>query len=156
VLVWERLSRGTPVYTIQPARSPSTFLLALACAVAAIGAAGPGPAVTAPGAGGPSAGAVRTAEAADIQHIAPRPNFVGAPPQRFEWSATPGADNYTFGLWTEFDVMLVEMPNIHATAVTWPKDVPPLDPGTYYWSVAAFDGKTGIATSGLAAFVVVK
>jgi hypothetical protein len=140
------------VTTTQLARSTSALAIALVVAAACTGAAES----AAPAASGasPAAGNVLTAD--DIRHVAPRPNFVGAAPERFEWSAVPGADNYTFGLWTEFDLQLVEMPNIQATAVTWPPEVARLDPGTYYWMVTAFTGKTGIATSGLAAFVVVK
>ena len=141
--------------TTQLARSTAALVFTFASAVASASAAEPPS--TAPASGDTTASAASASTAAaDIQHLTPKPNFVGPPPQRFEWAAAPGADNYTFGLWTEFDVMLVEMPNIHATAVTWPKDTPPLDPGTYYWSVTAFEGRTGIATSGLAAFVVVK
>ena len=93
-------------------------------------------------------------EAPAILHKLPRPDAVGPMPQRFEWTEVPGAETYSFGLWTEFDVNLVRMDDIAATAVTWPKDAKPLDPGTYYWSVSAFDGLQPIAQSGLAAFVV--
>src|SRR3954470_13445594 len=89
-----------------------------------------------------------------ILHKLPRPDSIGPMPLRFEWSEVPGAESYSFGMWTEFDVNLVKMDDIHATAVTWPNDVKPLDPGTYYWSVSAFDGNQPIAESGLAAFVV--
>lgn len=88
-----------------------------------------------------------------INFVSPRPDSVGGIPTRFEWTAVPGADTYVFGLWTESDQMLVKQNNLTTTFVLWP-DGMPLDPGTYYWSVAAFRGSKGVASSGLAAFVV--
>ena len=101
----------------------------------------------------PAAVATQTTAPAPIDFVSPRPDSVGGTPARFEWTAVPGADSYVFGLWTETDQLLVKQNGLTTTYVLWPEGSH-LDPGTYYWSVVAFSGSTGVASSGLAAFVV--
>ena len=91
-----------------------------------------------------------------IVHLAPRPDSVGAVPEKFEWTAIPNADSYSIGVWNEVDRMIYRQNGIKTNSLTWPKDSP-LDLGTYFWSVTALTKEERpIADSGLAAFVVNK
>jgi hypothetical protein len=96
-----------------------------------------------------------TAATQTIDHLTPRRDSVGATPTRFEWTAAEGANHYTIGVWNEADTLIWRVHNVRGTSIDFPTDVK-LEFGTYYWSVAAFRDDTGIAGSGLAAFVVVR
>lgn len=128
---------------------PARVLLLLTLAVLSASCARPSASADA----APAAATVATQPSLVIDFVRPRPDAVGSTPERFEWTAVPGADRYTFGLWTETDQMLVKQDGLTTTFVLWPEGTR-LDPGTYYWSVAAFRGEQGLAASGLAAFVV--
>jgi len=93
------------------------------------------------------------AQAAVIEHVAPRRDSVGRAPAAFEWTRVEGADSYAIGLWNEVDVMLWRQDGIHENHVDLPKEYR-LDPGTYFWSVTAIRAERSIAESGLAAFIV--
>ena len=88
-----------------------------------------------------------------LDHVLPSRDFVGAAPSRFEWTAVPGADSYSLGIWNEVDVMIWRQNGITATSVARSEELR-LEPGTYMWSVAALRGGEQIADSGLSAFVV--
>lgn len=126
-------------------------LLLLALAVLSASCARPSASAASDAA--PASATAATQPSLVIDFVRPRPDTVGSTPERFEWTAVPGADRYTFGLWTETDQMLVKQDGLTTTFVLWPEGTR-LDPGTYYWSVAAFQGERGLASSGLAAFVV--
>lgn len=88
-----------------------------------------------------------------LDHVLPTRDFVGAIPSRFEWTAVPGADSYSVGIWNEVDVMVWRQNNITGTSIARPEELR-LEPGTYMWSIAALRGGDQIADSGLSAFVV--
>lgn len=88
-----------------------------------------------------------------VDHVAPARDSMGPLPARFVWTAVPGADSYSIGIWNEVDRLLWRMNNIPTTSVARPADVE-LEPGTYFWSVSALRGGYQIGESGLAAFVV--
>lgn len=90
-----------------------------------------------------------------IDHLQPPRDSTGGTPSRFEWTAIEGADHYAIGVWNETDTLVWRLNDVRGTSVDWPAGTT-LDFGTYYWSVAAFRGDTGLAASGLAAFVVVR
>lgn len=97
--------------------------------------------------------AAETSQELTIDHIAPRRDFVGPMPQRFEWSAVKGADRYAIGIWDEVDRLRWRKDDIEATFVARPADLS-LESGTYFWSVSGIRGGQQIADSGLSAFVV--
>ena len=88
-----------------------------------------------------------------LDHLVPARDFVGAAPTRFEWTAVPGADSYSVGVWNEVDQMIWRQNSITGTSVARPAELR-LDPGTYMWSVSALREGQQIAESGLSAFVV--
>lgn len=77
----------------------------------------------------------------------------GRQPTRFEWTAVPGADSYSVGIWNEIDMIVWRMDNVQGTSIEHPENLR-LDPGTYFWTVSALRGGEEITASGLAAFVV--
>jgi len=100
------------------------------------------------------AGAAATAEQrATIQHLVPAPDSTGAVPARFEWTPVEGADYYDFLVLTDIDVLVWRQSKLRQPFVAWPKDRE-LEPGTYFWMVAAVRNDRPIAESGRAAFVV--
>ena len=90
----------------------------------------------------------------EIEHVVPKRDFVGPLPARFEWTAVKGAEEYTMTIENEVDVLLFEA-RTRDTFLDWPKGST-LDPGTYFWRVAAIAGGRAVADSGRAAFVVVE
>jgi hypothetical protein len=88
-----------------------------------------------------------------IEHVAPRPNFVGPVPSRLEWTAAAGADGYEIAVENEIEIPVFEQKGIQTTSVPWPKDAR-VEPGTYYWRITAYKAGKLIADSGRAAFVV--
>jgi hypothetical protein len=113
--------------------------------------------------GGCSPGAARRTTAAqpaapaarsiNVDHVQPARDFVGPVPQKFVWTAVPGADAYSIGIWNEVDMLLFRQNNIAATEYARPAEWR-LEPGTYFWAVSALRDGEEIAQSGLAAFVV--
>ena len=57
------------------------------------------------------------------------------------------------GVWTEVDVLVWRQDNLHEPSVAWPADLS-LEPGTYFWAVAALRQEQSLADSGRSAFVV--
>lgn len=92
------------------------------------------------------------AQAPRLDHLIPARDSQGSQPSRFEWTAVPGADEYSIGIWNEIDMMIWRKDQITATSFV-PTDLK-LDPGTYFWTISALKGGEEIAASGLSAFVV--
>ena len=88
-----------------------------------------------------------------IQHVTPRPDFVGKLPTLLEWTAAAGADSYAVMVENEIEIPVFEQDGIAATSTPWPAGLR-IEPGTYYWRVAGLKGDRVIADSGRAAFVV--
>jgi len=88
-----------------------------------------------------------------IEHVVPRPDFVGPLPTRLEWTAAAGADNYTVSVENEIEIPVFEQEGVTTTSVPWPKEAR-IEPGTYYWRITGMKGDRLIADSGRAAFVV--
>lgn len=129
----------------------------LACAgggadAASAGSLGPADAV-APRTGGTSAPSPATSQAADIRHLHPAPDAVGAQPTRFEWSAAPQAESYTLRVWNEADVRVISEAGLTVTSIDFPAEYE-MPAGTYFWAIVGMRGNQPVAESGLAAFVV--
>jgi len=88
-----------------------------------------------------------------LDHVSPARDSIGSAPKMFSWTAVPGADSYSIGVWNEIDMLVWRQNDIPATSVTRPDDVA-LEPGTYFWSVSALRNGEELADSGLSAFVV--
>jgi hypothetical protein len=88
-----------------------------------------------------------------IEHVVPRPDFVGPLPTRLEWTAAAGVDNYTVSVENEIEIPVFDQDGVTTTSVPWPKEVR-IEPGTYYWRITGMKGDRVIADSGRAAFVV--
>jgi hypothetical protein len=88
-----------------------------------------------------------------LDHVIPARDSQGSLPSRFEWTAVPGADSYSVGIWNEVDVMVWRADHIPTNSFERPESMR-LDPGTYFWSISALRNGDEIASSGLAAFVV--
>jgi hypothetical protein len=88
-----------------------------------------------------------------IEHVTPRPDFVGPLPTRLEWTAVDGADTYAIGVENEIEIAVFDQAGIAATSVAWPAGLK-IEPGTYYWRIVGFKSGRMIADSGRAAFVV--
>jgi hypothetical protein len=88
-----------------------------------------------------------------IEHVTPRPDFVGRLPTVLEWTAAAGADSYSVTVENEIEILMFEQDGITGTSTPWPKDLK-IDAGTYYWRIAGVKGDRIIADSGRAAFVV--
>ena len=88
-----------------------------------------------------------------IEHVAPKRDYVGPMPARFEWTAAKGVDEYLITIENEVDMLMAEARS-RGTVLDFPKDKK-LDNGTYFWRVEglAADGRS-VADSGRAAFVV--
>src|SRR5262245_17826408 len=87
-----------------------------------------------------------------LDHVSPARDSIGSVPKTFTWTAVPGADSYSIGIWNEIDMMVWRRNGIPTTSVT-PDDLT-LEPGTYFWSVSALRNGQELADSGLSAFVV--
>jgi hypothetical protein len=85
-------------------------------------------------------------------HLIPSRDSVGSSPARFEWSAVPGADSYSIGVWNEVDMMIWRVDHVQGTSVD--TGTQKFDPGTYFWTISAVKDGEEISASGLAAFVV--
>jgi hypothetical protein len=93
-----------------------------------------------------------TAQAPRLDHVMPARDSQGSSPTRFEWTAVPGADSYSIGIWNEIDMLIWRKDQIPGTSFV-PTDLR-LDPGTYFWTISALKDGEEIAASGLSAFVV--
>lgn len=87
-----------------------------------------------------------------LDHVIPARDSQGSLPTRFEWTAVPGAESYSVGIWNEVDMLIWRINNITTNSLV-PTDLK-LDPGTYFWTISAIRGGDEIAASGLSAFVV--
>jgi hypothetical protein len=88
-----------------------------------------------------------------IDHVSPARDSVGKMPKLFQWTAAKEADEYSIGIWNEVDRLVWRKDHITATSTPFPEEME-MEPGTYFWTVAALKGGEQIADSGLAAFVV--
>ena len=88
-----------------------------------------------------------------IEHVTPKRDFVGAAPNKLEWTAVEGVDSYGITVMNEVDALLVEYRGLKGTSIDWPKEVR-LEPGTYFWRVVGVSSGKTVADSGRAAFVV--
>jgi hypothetical protein len=88
-----------------------------------------------------------------IEHVTPRPDFVGPLPTKLEWTAVDGADSYSIGVENEIEIAVFDQAGIKTTSAPWPAGLK-IEPGTYYWRIVGFKGDRMIADSGRAAFVV--
>ncbi len=92
------------------------------------------------------------ATAPRLDHLLPMRDSQGSMPTRFEWTAVPGADTYSIGIWNEVDMLIWRHDQIPGTSFV-PTDLR-LEPGTYFWTISALHEGEEIAASGLSAFVV--
>jgi hypothetical protein len=92
-------------------------------------------------------------EKIQIEHVTPRPDFVGKLPTVLEWTAAPGADSYAVAVENEIEIPVFDQDGIKGTSTPWPKDFK-IEPGTYYWRIVGLKGDRVVADSGRAAFVV--
>lgn len=99
------------------------------------------------------AGAAAAQKAARLEHVIPRPDYVGAHPTKLEWTAVPDAESYAVTVENEIEIVMLEQQDIQTTSLAWPKQIH-LDPGTYFWRIIAIKGNRILADSGRAAFVV--
>lgn len=88
-----------------------------------------------------------------IQHVIPRPDFVGRLPTVLEWTAAKGVDSYAVLVENEIEIPVFEQDGITTTTTPWPNGLR-IEPGTYYWRIAGLKGGRVVADSGRAAFVV--
>jgi len=93
------------------------------------------------------------ASAPKLNHLIPARDSQGSLPSRFEWTAVPGADSYSVGIWNEVDMLIWRMDHITTNSFERP-DTLRLEPGTYFWTISALRQGEEITTSGLSAFVV--
>ena len=87
-----------------------------------------------------------------IDHIAPKPDYTGGVPPKFEWTAIKGADVYVLSMWNDIDVLVFKQ-NVAKTSTEWPKGLM-VEQGTYFWEVLAIRGDQPVGHSGRAAFVI--
>jgi hypothetical protein len=88
-----------------------------------------------------------------IDHVAPRRDFVGPAPARLEWTAVDGVETYHITVVTEIDSVVFQHTGARGTTLEWPAEIA-LGPGTYFWRVVGLRGDHVVADSGRAAFVV--
>lgn len=87
-----------------------------------------------------------------LDHLIPARDSQGSLPTRFEWTAVPGAESYSIGVWNEVDMLIWRKDQI-PTNFYVPTDLR-LEPGTYFWTISAIRGGEEMTASGLSAFVV--
>ena len=90
-----------------------------------------------------------------IEHMMPKPNFVGRTPTLLQWTAAEGADSYAVSVENEIEIPVFDQEDITTTSVPWPKEAR-VEPGTYYWRIVGLKDGRLIADSGRAAFVVME
>lgn len=90
-----------------------------------------------------------------IEHLVPKPNFVGKTPTVMQWTAAEGADSYAVSVENEIEIPIFDQEEIKGTSIPWPKEAR-VDPGTYYWRIIGLKDGRLIADSGRAAFVVME
>ncbi len=97
-------------------------IAALATVAMLAGCAPTGDGAEAEAAGGADAGrqALLT-----INHLEPRPDFVGPQPARFTWTPIAGADRYAIGLVSEIDTVVWQRADIPAAEIAWPAGARP-------------------------------
>jgi hypothetical protein len=90
-----------------------------------------------------------------IEHVAPRRDFVGPTPATLEWTAADGVDSYAVSVENEIEIPVFDQSGITTTSVPWPKEAR-VEPGTYYWRIVGIKQGRVLADSGRAAFVVLE
>jgi hypothetical protein len=123
-------------------RSVSVFLLVPVVLACAPGGDAATPAV-----------AATIAQTQTLDHDAPNRDSVGPMPKRFSWTKVEGADTYGMAVYNDADTLIWKGNDLRETFIDWP-DEAKLEPGTYFWIVAAYKGDRIIADSGRSAFVV--
>ena len=98
---------------------------------------------------------VATIQRIQIEHLVPKPNFVGKTPTVMQWTAAEGADSYAVSVENEIEIPVFDQEEIKGTSIPWPKEAR-VDPGTYYWRIIGLKAGRLIADSGRAAFVVME
>jgi hypothetical protein len=88
-----------------------------------------------------------------LDHLIPARDSQGSLPSRFEWTAVPGADSYSVGIWNEVDMLIWRLDNIPTNSFDRPDSLR-LEPGTYFWTISALKDGEELTSSGLSAFVV--
>lgn len=88
-----------------------------------------------------------------LDHLMPSRDSMGSMPKRFEWTAVPGAETYSVGIWNEVDMLIWRLDGIPGNTLDTPDSLR-LEPGTYFWTISALQQGDEIASSGLSAFVV--
>ncbi len=88
-----------------------------------------------------------------LDHLIPSRDSMGSLPRRFEWTAVPGAETYSVGIWNEIDMLVWRLDGIPTNSLETPDSLR-LEPGTYFWTISAVQQGEEIAASGLSAFVV--
>ena len=122
----------------------------LACAHGAAGQASDGPPR---GAGAVARQIQGSAQAPRLDHVIPSRDSQGSVPRLFEWTAVPGADSYSLGIWNEVDMLIWRQDRIETNSFDSSQSLR-LEPGTYFWAISALREGEEIASSGLSAFVV--
>ena len=89
----------------------------------------------------------------EIEHVTPRPDYVGPTPTKFEWTAADGADSYAVSVENEIEIGVFDQSGITGTSTPWPAGIK-VEPGTYFWRIVGLKAGRVIADSGRAAFVV--
>jgi hypothetical protein len=90
-----------------------------------------------------------------IEHVTPRPDFVGPRPATLEWTAAAGVDSYAISVENDIELPVFDQDGIKSTSVPWPKEIR-IEPGTYFWRIVGIKGDKIVADSGRAAFVVME
>ena len=121
-----------------------------ACAHGAAGQASDAPPR---GAGAVARQVAGTAQAPRLDHVSPSRDSQGSVPRLFEWTAVPGADSYSIGVWNEVDMLIWRQDRIPGNSFDSSQSLR-LEPGTYFWAISALREGEEIASSGLSAFVV--
>jgi hypothetical protein len=125
--------------------------MGLACAHATSGGGAVDPSVR--GAGAIERQIQGTGTRPRLDHLIPARDSQGSLPSRFEWTAVPGADSYSVGIWNEVDMLVWRLDNIPTNSFDRPDSLR-LEPGTYFWTISALRSGEELTSSGLSAFVV--
>jgi hypothetical protein len=103
----------------------------------------------------PATASVAAIQKIQIEHVTPRPDFVGPRPATLEWTAAAGVDSYAISVENDIELPVFDQDGIKSTSVPWPKEIR-IEPGTYFWRIVGIKGDKIVADSGRAAFVVME
>src|SRR4051812_9523962 len=78
-----------------------------------------------PRASAPEPAAVEAAaiQKIQIEHVTPRPDFVGPRPAQLEWTAVAGVDSYAISVENDIELPVFDQDGITSTSVPWPKEI---------------------------------